>query len=155
MSILDINITIEYPYKLLSNLHKNFFTIDGIDCGSMEGFIQSLKFEDENMQRHICSLNGAKAKTAGRSVEWWRKQELWWKGKAYQRDSKEYQDLLNQAFYEMLIQNERVRNALLDTVGHEIVHTIGGTNPKKTVLTQDEYCSRLIKMREGILKGIV
>ena len=32
-----------YPANVLSNLHDNEFYFDGVKCGSMEGFLQSLK----------------------------------------------------------------------------------------------------------------
>lgn len=39
-----------YPAANLSNFHPHQFTIDNIEYASMEGFLQSLKFKDPNMQ---------------------------------------------------------------------------------------------------------
>lgn len=57
-----------YPANVLSNLYDNSFCYDGVECGSMEGFLQSLKYKDIEEQRHICRLSGKEAKrmtTAG------------------------------------------------------------------------------------------
>lgn len=40
---LDIHSKGLYPSNVLSNLCDNGFCFDGIVCGSMEGFLQSLK----------------------------------------------------------------------------------------------------------------
>ena len=32
--------------------------IDGVECASMEGFLQSLKFSDPEMQKRVCTLVG-------------------------------------------------------------------------------------------------
>ena len=41
---LDIWSTGGYPSDVLSNLCSNRFRLDGIDCQSMEGFLQSGKY---------------------------------------------------------------------------------------------------------------
>ena len=51
-----------YPADVLSNLCSNGFRFDGVVCGSMEGFLQSLKLQDINKQRQICSMKGKNAK---------------------------------------------------------------------------------------------
>ena len=40
---LDIRSNGLYPSNVLSNMCSNEFSFDGIVCGSMEGFLQSLK----------------------------------------------------------------------------------------------------------------
>ena len=47
---MDIGSGSGYPAANLSNFHPHQFTIDGVECASMEGFLQSLKFKDPNMQ---------------------------------------------------------------------------------------------------------
>lgn len=36
----------EYPLNKLSNFAPNEFEMDGVKCGSMEGFLQSLKYRN-------------------------------------------------------------------------------------------------------------
>ena len=47
-----------YPSNVLSNLCSNGLRFDGIVCGSMEGFLQSLKRKVLDKQRQICSMIG-------------------------------------------------------------------------------------------------
>ena len=59
---LDIRSNGLYPSNVLSNLCSNGFRFDGMICGSMEGFLQSLKRQDNNKQRQICSMKGGNAR---------------------------------------------------------------------------------------------
>jgi bacteriophage protein GP30.3 len=62
---MDISSGSSYPASGLSNFAPHPFIIDDIECASMEGFLQSLKFKDENMQIEICKKVGRQAKRAG------------------------------------------------------------------------------------------
>ena len=55
---LDIWSSNGYPSHVLSNLCSNRFFFEGVFCHSMEGFLQSLKYEDSNRQRQICAMKG-------------------------------------------------------------------------------------------------
>ena len=63
---MDIGSGTGYPSANLSNFSPHVFTVDGIECNSMEGFLQSLKFQDPEMQKHVCTLVGKKAKFKGK-----------------------------------------------------------------------------------------
>ena len=67
---MDIGSGKGYPSSSLSNFAPHEFVIDGITCQSMEGFLQSLKFQDKEMQKHICTLVGKKAKFKGSKKNW-------------------------------------------------------------------------------------
>lgn len=146
---MDIGSGYGYPSAALSNFAPHPFTIDGIQCNSMEGFLQSLKFKDEEMQKAVCLLVGKAAKFRGRNKNWKKTQILYWKGQEIKRDSQEYQDLLDRA-YEALSQNIGFQKALLATKDAVLTHSIGRTNPNETVLTRAEFCSRLMKIRERL-----
>ena len=143
---MDINSKNSYPANALSNLHPHPFVLDGVQCASMEGFLQSLKFENPSMQEEICKLVGRMAKSRGRNKAWYRTQTLYWRGAEYKRDSDEYQTLLNRA-YTALAQNEKFRKALLATQNATLTHSLGGTDIHRTILTRREFCSRLTKIR--------
>ncbi len=53
---LDIRSNGLYPSNVLSNLCSNGFRLDGVVCGSMEGFLQSLKQKEKDMQLQICLM---------------------------------------------------------------------------------------------------
>lgn len=83
---MDIGSKGDYPANKLSNFAPNAFTIDGVECASMEGFLQSLKFKNPDMQVEICKLVGIGAKRAGRDKNWHKDQTLYWRGVPYKRD---------------------------------------------------------------------
>lgn len=50
------------PANMLSNLYPHAFEMDGVKCASMEGFLQALKYEDDETQKDICALSGKETK---------------------------------------------------------------------------------------------
>lgn len=148
---MDIGSKCGYPASSLSNFSPHPFEIDGVLCNSMEGFLQGLKFESIEMQEYVCTLVGFAAKRKGSKKNWKQSQTLYWKGETYKRDSKEYQDLLDRAYFE-LSKNTGFQNALLATNDSSITHSIGKNKENDTVLTEREFCSRLYKLRD-ILKS--
>lgn len=146
---MDIGSGSGFPSATLSNFAPHPFVIDGIECNSMEGFLQSLKFSNPEMQKEVCKLVGKAAKFKGKKKKWWRTQTLYWQGVEIARDSQEYQDLLDRAF-NALAQNNGFRAALLATGNSVLTHSIGKNKITETVLTRQEFCSRLTKIREKL-----
>lgn len=146
---MDIGSGMGYPANALSNFAPHPFTIDGVECASMEGFLQSLKFKDPEIQKYVCTLVGKQAKYKGKNKKWWKTQTLYWQGEEIGRHSKEYQELLDRA-YSCLSINERFSTALLRTKNAVLTHSIGKNDPTHTILTEQEFCSRLMKIREKI-----
>ena len=151
---MDIGSGNSYPSSALSNFAPHPFVIDGIECNSMEGFLQSLKFANPDVQREVCKLVGRAAKFKGqkRNKQWRKTQTLYWCGKAYKRDSIEYQQLLDRA-YEALSKNSGFRKALLASCGSNLTHSIGKHDRSETVLTEGEFITRLNKIRIKIKEG--
>jgi hypothetical protein len=81
-----------------------------------------------------------------------RTQTLWWKGIEIDRHGKEYQELLDKA-YVALAQNQDFRDALIATGNAVLTHSIGKKNQRETILTEQEFCSRLMRVREMIRNG--
>ena len=50
---MDIGSGKGYPENSLSNFAPHKFVIDGVECNSMEGFLQSLKFSNPEMQEYM------------------------------------------------------------------------------------------------------
>lgn len=146
---MDIGSGQSYPSAALSNFAPHPFIIDGVECASMEGFLQSLKFKNPEMQKYVCTLVGKAAKFKGKDKKWWKEQKLYWQGVEYERESDEYQLLLNRA-YNALYQNSGFQRALEASKPSILTHSIGKTDPSRTVLTQAEFCGRLMKLRSGI-----
>lgn len=146
---MDIGSKTKYPASALSNFSPHPFTLDGVECASMEGFLQSLKFKNPDMQIEVCKLVGKSAKFKGKKKKWWRNQILYWQGTEYRRDSKEYQDLLTKAF-DALFENEGFRNALEATQNAVLTHSIGKRDIHRTVLTEREFISQLNRLRNKL-----
>ena len=152
---MDIGSGHGYPADALSNFAPHPFVLDGIECNSMEGFLQSLKFSNPDMQREVCKLIGKAAKFKGKKKNWYVKQVLYWQGKEIPRDSDEYQLLLDRAYMAMATQNRGFQSALLATQNAALTHSIGKTKINETVLTRNEFCSRLTKLRTMLQVGAI
>lgn len=148
---MDIGSGHGFPADALSNFAPHPFVIDGIECNSMEGFLQSLKFSNPDMQKEVCKLVGKAAKFKGKKKKWWKTQTLFWQGQEIKRDSDEYQELLDRAFA-ALAENESFKKALLATGNATLTHSIGKSDIHQTVLTKNEFCSRLTNIRNKIQK---
>ena len=144
---LDIRSNGLYPSNVLSNLCSNGFRLDGMVCGSMEGFLQSLKRKELDKQRQICSMKGGNARKMS-VTSWQTDQIVWWKGQAIDRQSEEYQKLIRRAYQAMFEQSERFRAALMQTRGITLVHTSGEPSSYKTILTPSEFCGILTDLRD-------
>lgn len=144
---IDIWSKSDFPADVLSNLCSNGFRFDGMVCGSMEGFLQSLKQKDLAKQRQICSMKGKNARKM--SVSGWQTDQIvWWKGKEIDRQGEAFQELIRRAYQAMFDQNERFRTALMSTRGMTLYHSRGERNPFKTILTDKGLCVILTELRE-------
>lgn len=138
-----------YPSNALSNFAAHHFVFDGVECNSMEGLLQSFKFEKPEIQQFVCTLVGigAKRRGASRSKTWQRVQTLWWKGVAYPRKSKEYQELLTRAYDALYQGSDSFRRALAASGNAVYRHSMGRSNEAETVLTVAEFCGQLTRLR--------
>ena len=148
--ILDIYSKGEYPSNVLSNFYPNEFIFDGVKCGSMEGFLQALKYKNPKKQRTVCALTGKQAKEMGAKKWLWKwTGRLYWQGKCYKRTSQDFSLLVFRAYQALFSQNSDFSTALLSTGNATLDHTIGATNPKKTILTRHEFIAHLTALRNG------
>lgn len=145
---VDIWSKSKYPANTLSNLSDNEFYYDGIYCRSMEGFLQSLKQQDESIQRQIRALKGKEAKSKSTS-DWQRYQTVWWKGRAIARQSDDFAQLVTNAYRALFEQNAYFRTALQATKGKKLLHSRGQKDPRKTILTEQEFCKILTELRDN------
>lgn len=152
---MEIGSKTGWPSSALSNLSPRPFTIDDVECASMEGFLQALKFDKLHIQIEVCKLVGLKAKFRGkkRNKAWRRIQKLWWQGQEFDRHGQEYQELLDRA-YEAISQNRKFQKALLATGNATLTHSLGKSKKQDTVLTKAEFCSRLHRIRNQLREAL-
>lgn len=145
---IDIYSKGEYPADCLSNFYPHAFVIDGVACASMEGFLQSLKYRSRKKQRAVCALVGKAAKKQGRRKFFWRiSGTLYWNGIRIKRQSAAFDQLLTRAYLEMYLQCPAFREALAASEDRGLTHSIGGNDPKRTVLTEKEFIACLLLLR--------
>lgn len=149
---MDIGSGTKYPSSALSNFAPHKFEIDGVECNSMEGFLQSLKFSNPEMQKHVCTLVGREAKFKGKRKKWYRNQTLYWLGEEIKRDSEEYTRLIEKA-YDRLATANSFQKALLATQNATLTHSMGKRDKSKTVLTEREFISNLYRIRAKLQGG--
>lgn len=144
----------KYPANKLSNFADHRFEIDGVQCNSMEGFLQSLKFKGLEMQAEVCKLVGFDAKKKGSDKNWQRTQTLYWRGNEINRISEEYQQLISKAYECMYNQSDSFKRALMDSGKSVYTHKMGSNKPMETILTTDEFISRLNDCRDRLTKKL-
>lgn len=148
---MDIGSKSGYPSSALSNFAPHAFEFDEVKCASMEGLLQSFKFDKIPVQEQVCTLVGIQAKMRGknRNKAWKSRQTLWWKGLSIDRHGEEYQNLLDLAYQALYDGNDSFRRALEATQKAVLTHSIGHNKEQDTVLTEREFCSRLTKLRDN------
>jgi len=147
--MIDINFNGNGLEKRLSNLYPYEFEIDGIIMQSMEGFLQSLKTDDIYHKQKLWDLSGGLAWKYGQQFNWKEKQLLNWQGEQINRHSEKYEKLIKYS-YESLFKNEQFILNLKESIGYELNHSIGNTNPYKTILTKNEFLFNLNKLRDKL-----
>ena len=150
LDIVDVGSEESILGAALSNFEAYSFVFDGVVCHSMEGLIQSFKFDDVSKQRDVCLLIGKKAKYRGKKRKWFRDGYLYWGGSRYDRFGEDYQCLLDKAF-DALATNVEFQRALLNTGGAKLTHSQGKSDPCFTILTINEFCDRLTTIRAKLL----
>ena len=59
IKVKNINPEGRYPEDILSRLCNDDFCYDGIQCGCMEAFLQSLRYRDTEMQLQVCVMSAS------------------------------------------------------------------------------------------------
>lgn len=148
---IDIHSKGSFPSNVLSNFHESKFTLDGIQINSMEGFLQSLKTSDINLQNKICQLTGKFAKQAGEDLALqFDHKTVFWQGKIIDRFSEDYDNLLQRAYRAKFDQDLLFRSALEATKDKTLIHSIGKHSKEETILTEEEFINLLNHLRNQL-----
>jgi len=133
----------------LGNFYASPFTIDGLLCGSIEGFIQSLKFSDEQKKRLIAGLAGKAAKFAGKKAgkRLSREPVVFWHGRQIPFRSSEHMALIERGIREKFAASEACREALLLTGDAMLVHDTGFQESRFTSLKSEELVRIVSEIR--------
>jgi predicted NAD-dependent protein-ADP-ribosyltransferase YbiA (DUF1768 family) len=141
---------------ILSNFARTPFVLDGVECASMEGFIQGLKVEEPAKQRSICARHGARAKRAGTKVrnrKAWNSQTVWWQGHPVPYRSEAHFELIRRALEAKFDQDRTARDALIATGDAELIHDTGKPESPRTSLPAARLLAMLRAIRTGLLRA--
>lgn len=137
--------------KLLSNLYPWPFELDGFEFASMEGFLQSLKFERPDEAAWVASLHGMEAFRTGQWGNGWKEtQILWFAGRPIPRASSQYQDLIARAYDACLHNNFEFMGAIRASGDLVFTHRIGINDSQNTTLTRSEYLMNMFRLRSRL-----
>lgn len=141
--------------KVLSNLFPYEFVFKGHLVQSVESIFQSLKFKSKKSQKEVLKLSGLNANRIKASAEydWTKNQTIFFFGKAMKRESKEYQDFVDE-IYVSLLQNPLFVDALKNVGKKHIIHSIGEMDKTKTTLSRYEFEYELNALKEYVLNNI-
>ncbi len=126
--------------KILSNLFPYTFYFKGHILHSAESFFQGIKFKNKKAQKLVFLLSGLDANNikAGQDYDWTADNTIYFWGKPYKRNSKEYENLVDE-LYISLLQNPLFVDALKAVKNRHILHLLGEQDPLKTVFTRQEF----------------
>ena len=144
----------DWRAAILSNLAKTPFVIDGVACQSLESFLQAIKFSRKQERQEILMLSGMDALKRGRTVTQsvvLGETKVYWRGEEMLYGSDGHRLLLVRAIQAKIDQNERVRQALLETKGVFLFHDVGQEHPH-TSLPEQIFVAVLVNQRDLLLK---
>ena len=134
--------------RALSNLSHHAFVLDGVWCGSVEGFIQGIKLPPDDPRREeTLRLQGIPA---------WRMrlhakgEYVWWNGKQIPYRTAEHAELIRRAIEAKFAQNPDALEALKATRGLTIIHETVHPESPTTTLPAATYCAILTAIRDAI-----
>ncbi len=130
----------------LSNFTKRQFSLDDVQCASLEGVLQAIKTKLPDLQKSICTLGGKDAKVVGSTLitrDGW----LYWADDPFPRFGKEYGDFLIRLYDTAYEQDPTFREDLLATGNEELRHSMGKYDQHETVLTETEFLVQLYRLR--------
>ena len=120
-----INITSEMRdvrWRVIGNLAHTPFVLRGETCASVEGFWQSLKFEDAQDRERVRGLSGKAAKVAGYDRP--TADGFNYDGHRILTGSHEHRALMLEACRAKFAQNIDARNALISTGDRPLTHRV-------------------------------
>lgn len=109
--------------RLLSNFAHTPFTLYGIRVASVEGFYQSMLFDDEETRSLVAATYGQEAKAWGKRSGKRAGEEIkTWDGRVVKFEGEEFYDEVRKAIKEKIQQNPSVAEALVATEELPLTH---------------------------------
>jgi len=138
--------------QALSNFVLSPFTLDSVLFASVEGFIQGIKFREDDPRRGKAFVSsGWAAKHLGDTSD---RNGAYWDGACIVYGSAEHHRLIERAIRARISQNQGLQDVLKSTEGVTLIHDTG-TRPESptTSLPASVFCRILNEVREEILSS--
>lgn len=140
--------------KILSNLFPYKFYFKGHEFASAEAVFQSFKFKNKKAQKLVFDYSGLNAnRVKGCSDYDWRQSGVvHFLGSAIKRDSKDYEDFIDEMYVAMLF-NPLFVGALKNVNNKYIMHAMGCLDANETTFTRFEFEKQLNCLKEYVQKN--
>ncbi|HUH87535.1 MAG TPA: hypothetical protein VL003_05720 [Pusillimonas sp.] len=134
----------------LSNFQLSPFSIDGKLFASIEGFIQGIKFPEDDPRREQAFVSsGWDAKHLGDTAD---RSGAYWEGKKLAYGSTEHHELIAKAIRARIVQNAGLAQVLMSTAGSTLIHRVGNEPESPlTSLPATVFCRILTELRDELL----
>jgi predicted NAD-dependent protein-ADP-ribosyltransferase YbiA (DUF1768 family) len=134
----------------LSNFGLSPFVLDDTLFASIEGFIQGIKFpEDDPRRAQAFNLSGWDAKHLGDQAD---RSGAYWAGACLPYGSDQHHRLIEEAIRARIAQSIGLQRALLSTEGMTLVHDTGRGESLTTSLPATVFCEILNRIRDDLLR---
>ncbi len=135
----------------LSNFVLSPFILEGRLFASVEGFIQGIKFPEQDPRRERAfTLSAWDAKKLGGEAGL---EGVYWRGECLPYGSERHHQLIASAIRARILQSEGLRQALISTQGLVLVHETGAPDSPKTSLPTPVFCRIINELRDELLSG--
>lgn len=135
----------------LSNFWLSPFVLDDILFASVEGFIQGIKFAENDPRRlQAFNLSGWEAKHLGDKAD---RSGAYWNGQCLPYGSTQHHQLIERAIRARIDQSMGLQKTLLSTSGLDLVHDTGRAESPTTSLPATIFCRILSDLREELLRA--
>ncbi len=140
--------------KVLSNLFRYSFYFKGHKFESIEAVFQAMKIKNKSVQRKVFGYSGMVSNKVKAFADYdWKKDGIvYFQGRAMKRDSKEYDDFIDE-MYVAVLQNPLYRQALKNTGNKILLHTMGLNNKNETLFTRYEFEKQINALRDFVNKN--
>ena len=149
-----INITSEMrdlKWRAIGNLARTPFVLRGETCASVEGFWQSLKFEDAGDRHLVRGLSGKAAKAAGYGLP--AAEGFIYDGQHIRIGSPEHRALMLEACLAKFAQNIEAQEALLSTGERPLTHRVRRDSRTIPGVVLADYWMRIRKSLRDASRG--
>ncbi len=125
------------------------FKFHGYDVATVNSFLMAIRSSDVAEQKALSMTPQEDIKAVSKTVKIsYAPRTLYWNGKSFSRDSKEYQELVTRAYEAKFDADYEFRKAIRACKNQVLTHTKGKDSAAETILTKQEFIDALNNLRK-------